>query len=95
MENASALEVSVYNKSLESRERFASHVENMVRGELINNGFKNMNLSTEYSSRKAIFTSGTIFKVTYEITTYKLLENNPYNAAGYFNKSYNLPIIKK
>jgi hypothetical protein len=67
----------------------------MVRAELITNGAQNMNLLSQYFSRKAVYTGGSFSKIEYQTTTYKLLENNPYNAKGYLSRTYNLPVTKK
>lgn len=92
---ATPFDVTIYNKALEGRERFASHIENMVRAELIASGTQNMNLSSQYFSTKAVYTEGSFSKFDHQITTYKLLENNPYNAEGYLNRTYNLPTTKR
>lgn len=92
---ANSFDVTLYNSALEKRERFASHVENMVRTELIASGTQNMNLSSQYFSKKAVYTGGSFSKIEYQTTTYKLLESNPYNAQGYLNRTYNLPVTKR
>jgi hypothetical protein len=88
-------DAAVYNAGLEKRERFASHIENMVRSELISSGTQNMNLSSQYFSNKAIYTGGTLSKIEKQTTTYKILDNNPYNAQRYMNRTYNLSKTKK
>ncbi|WDO13622.1 hypothetical protein MH928_02715 [Flavobacterium sp. WW92] len=94
-QTANPFDVTLYNNALEKRERFASHVENMVRAELIASGTQNMSLSSQYFSRKAVYTGGSFSKVEYQTTTYKLLENSPYNAQGYLSRTYNLPVTKR
>ncbi|MBY0485908.1 MAG: hypothetical protein K2P85_01755 [Flavobacteriaceae bacterium] len=66
-----------------------------VRAELIASGTQNMGLSSQYFSRKAVYTGGSFSKVDYPTTTFKLLENNPYNAQGYLSRTYNLPVTKR
>lgn len=94
-QTANSFDVSLYNNYVENRERTASHIENIIRGELINNGATNMNLSSKYFSTILNYTGGSFSKFEFKTSTFKLLENNPYNSSGYFNRIYNLPKPKK
>ncbi|MBO9584384.1 MAG: hypothetical protein J7574_09520 [Flavobacterium sp.] len=95
MSTANSLDVAIYNSYYEKRERGASHIENIIRGELISNGAKNMNLSSTYHGQTLQYTGGSLFKYDFQTSALKLLQNNPYNAQGYLNKTYNLPTPKK
>ncbi|GAA3757898.1 RHS repeat-associated core domain-containing protein [Flavobacterium ginsengiterrae] len=95
MSTASSFDVLIYNNHYEQRERGASHIENIIRGELISNGAKNMNLSSTYHAQTLNYTGGSLFKYDFKTSALKLLQNNPYNANGYLNKTYNLPTPKK
>ncbi|NMH26476.1 RHS repeat-associated core domain-containing protein, partial [Flavobacterium silvaticum] len=93
---ATQADVDNRNATVESRERFASHIENMVRAELINSGTQNMSLRSKYPSTKAIYLGQSppmIF--TFEKNAYQLLQNNPYTPSGYLNGIYKLPITKR
>ncbi|MFN1219087.1 RHS repeat domain-containing protein [Chryseobacterium kwangjuense] len=95
VEQRNEFSIAVYNKYVENRERTASHIENIVRGELINSRVKNIGLSSEYSANTLRYDSNAYFKVQFQTTTFKLLNNNPYNANDYLNKVYKLSDIKK
>jgi RHS repeat-associated protein len=92
---ATLFEVTAYNSYYENRERTASHIENMVRGELINNGVKNMNLSSKYYGTILNYTGGSFSKYGFKATAFELLNNNPYNSEGYLKQAYKLPVVKK
>jgi len=86
--------ISAFNSYVENRERRASHIENIIRGELINNGAKNMNLSSEYSAQIMRYDPKSFFKMQLQTVPLKLLENNPYNANDYLNRVYKISDIK-
>ncbi|MCD1117458.1 DUF6443 domain-containing protein [Chryseobacterium turcicum] len=86
--------ISAFNSYVENRERRASHIENIIRGELINNGIKNMNLSSEYSAQMMRYDSKSFLKMQLQTVPLKLLENNPYNANDYLNRVYKISDIK-
>jgi uncharacterized protein RhaS with RHS repeats len=94
-ETANSFDVTAYNSYYENRERTASHVENIIRGELINNGATNMNLSSKYHGTILNYTGGSFSKFEFKTTAFQLLQNNPYNSSGYLNQTYKLPTIKK
>jgi len=86
--------ISAFNSYVENRERRASHIENIIRGELINNGVKNMKLSNEYSAQLMRYDPKSFLKMQLQTVPLKLLENNPYNANDYLNRVYKITDIK-
>ncbi|MDL2144386.1 hypothetical protein QQY79_17800 [Flavobacterium tructae] len=94
---ASSFDVTVYNNYYEKRERGASHIENIIRGELISNGVKNMSIRSTYSANLLNYTGGSLYKYNLQTSAIKILNYQPqnYNAQGYLNKMYNLPTPKK
>jgi len=86
--------ISAFNSYVENRERRASHIENIIRGELINNGIKNMKLSSEYSAQMMRYDPKSFLKMQLQTVPLKLLENNPYNANDYLNRVYKISDIK-
>ncbi|WP_346432368.1 RHS repeat-associated core domain-containing protein [Flavobacterium lipolyticum] len=94
-DNANSFDVKLYNNYYENRERTASHIENIIRGELINSGAQNMNLSSKYFGTTLNYTGGSFSKYETKTNTFQLLNNNPYNAQGYLSQAYKLPAPKK
>lgn len=92
-DNPTTFDITVYNNKVEKRERFASHIENIIRGELINNGQQNMNIRQIYGGKKAVSSPGTLGGRISVTTHYDLLNNDksPYDAKKYLNQEYNLP----
>ena len=80
---------------MENRERRALHIENIIRGELINNGVKDMKLSNEYSTQLMRYDPKSFLKMQLQTVPLKLLENNAYNANDYLNRVYKITDIKQ
>ncbi|MBQ4820848.1 DUF6443 domain-containing protein [Aquimarina sp. MMG016] len=87
--------MNMINNEKEKSERGASHIENIIRGELISNGVQNLNIRSIYSGIR--FTKkppGSFIKHSLGSAHYSLL-GDKYNKEGYLNNSYNLKNIKK
>jgi RHS repeat-associated protein len=82
-------------KWLEKIERGASHIENIIRSELIAGG-RSLSLSDTYTRHAPVMRldESTRFVPGFAIVSYKLLEGNPYTRAGYMNRQYKLEDIK-
>ena len=81
----------------EQSERGASHIENIVRGELISNGVQNIGIRKTYSGlglKKNYFAPKGSLIYTLDSIEYNLLDGE-YSEGGYLSQQYKLNQIKK
>lgn len=100
--NPNIAEISMYNQVNEAHERGASHIENIVRSELISSGVQ-IGLRSVYQDnipqykieKIGMFNYTPITPVPRVPVNFNLLDSNPYSTSGYLNHDYNLSNIVK